>query len=286
MSGTKYRFRPVEKVLQEVRGLKGRTVYFVDDNIIGIPRRAKELFKALTPLKRRWASQVTIRFAHDGELMRLARESGCEGVFIGFETLSHTSAREVGKGINKPDKYLHDIRRIQKAGIRVVGSFILGFENDDLSVFRDTLDFLDRAKMDFAQFSLLTPLPGTDLFEQFEREGRILHRNWSKYDLGDVVFTHPLFTAKRLHFEKNHSYRRFYSIRSMIKRLGMPKTRGDLFVWIINLACRGFLTHRWGRGYWKWKEKESGMLDSDTSRPLPDSTKMEKSRRDNMTYLH
>ena len=265
MSGIKYRFRPIEKVVEEVRNLNGRTVYFVDDNIIGVPRRAKELFKALTPLKRRWASQVTVNFARDEELMRLARESGCEGVFIGFETLSLESTRDVGKGFNKPDEYLRDIRRIHKAGIRIVGSFILGFDGDDLSVFRDTLNFLDQAEMDFAQFSLLTPLPGTVLFKQFDKEERILHRDWSKYDLGDVVFTHPKLTAKRLHFEKNHAYRRFYSIRSMIKRLGLPRTRGDLFVWIVNLAFRGFLTSRWGNAYWKWKEKDSGMIDAGAS---------------------
>jgi len=264
MSGAKYRFRPIEKVVEEVRGLKGRTVFFVDDNIIGIPQRAKELFIALKPLNLRWGSQMTINFARDDELIRLARESGCEGVFIGFETLSHKSVRNAGKSVNKPDEYLDHIRRIRKAGIRVVGSFILGFENDDLSIFRDTLEFLDQARMDFAQFSLLTPLPGTAVFEQFDREQRIIHRDWSKFDLGAVVFTHPSFTAKRLHFEKNNAYRRFYSIRSMIKRLGMPKTRGDLVVWIINLAFRGFLTYHWGDEYWRWEEKESGILDAPT----------------------
>ncbi len=276
MSGIKYRFRPIAKVIEEVRSLNGRTVYFVDDNIIGVPQRAKELFKALAPLNRRWASQVTINFAHDEELMRLARESGCEGVFIGFETLSRKSVRDAGKGVNKPDAYLRDIRRIHKAGIRVVGSFILGFENDDLSVFRDTLDFLDQAEMDFAQFSLLTPLPGTALFEQFEREQRIVHRDWSKFDLGSVVFTHPLLTARRLHFEKNHAYRRFYSIRSMIKRLGMPKTRGDLFVWITNLAFRGYLTYRWGKEYWSWKERESGVADAAPPLSMPRPMNMDR----------
>jgi radical SAM superfamily enzyme YgiQ (UPF0313 family) len=278
MSGIKYRFRPIAKVIEEVRGLSGRTVFFVDDNIIGVPRRAKELFRALTPLNRRWASQVTINFAHDEELMRLARESGCEGVFIGFETLSRTSVQEAGKGVNKPDEYLRDIRRIRKAGIRVVGSFILGFENDDLSVFQDTLNFLDQAQMDFAQFSLLTPLPGTVLFEKFDQEARIIHRDWSKYDLGDVVFTHPLLTAKRLHFEKNHAYRRFYSIRSMIKRLGLPRNRGDLLVWIINLAFRGFLTNRWGNEYWRWKEKESDKVDASPALSMPDLRKIEENK--------
>jgi hypothetical protein len=118
--------------------------------------------------------------------------------------------------------------------------------------------------MEFAQFSLLTPLPGTALFRQFEEEQRIVHRDWSKYDLGSIVFEHPLLSAKRLHFEKNHAWRRFYSVRSILKRLGMPKSRGDLILWISNLAVSGALTCRWGSDYWSWKGEDSG----EVNRPL------------------
>jgi hypothetical protein len=119
--------------------------------------------------------------------------------------------------------------------------------------------------MEFAQFSLLTPLPGTALFRQFEEEQRIVHRDWSKYDLGSIVFNHPLLSAERLHFEKNHAWRRFYSIRSMIRRLGLPKTRGDLILWIANLAVKGALVYRWGREYRTWKGEGSGLVAD----PLP-----------------
>jgi radical SAM superfamily enzyme YgiQ (UPF0313 family) len=258
MSGVRYRFRPVERVVDELRGLDGRFIYFVDDNIIGMPRRSKDLFRALAPLKLGWASQVTVNFARDQELMRLARESGCYGVFIGFETFSNKSIRDAGKGVNRPDEYLRDIRRIHEAGIKVWGSFIFGFDNDALDVFRDTLDFIEKSQMEFAQFSLLTPLPGTALFSQFEEEQRIVDRDWSKYDLGSIVFNHPLLSAERLHFEKNHAWRRFYSIRSIIKRLGMPRTRGELILWIANLAVTGALNHRWGKDYWAWKGADSG----------------------------
>jgi radical SAM superfamily enzyme YgiQ (UPF0313 family) len=202
VSGVKYRFRPVQNVVEELSSLDSRFIYFVDDNIIGVPRRAKELFRALLPLKLGWASQVTINFSRDQELMRLARESGCYGVFIGFETFSNKSIRDAGKGVNRPDEYLSDIRRIHQAGIRVWGSFIFGFDNDGLDVFRETLAFIEKSKMEFAQFSLLTPLPGTALFRQFEEERRIVHRDWSKYDLGSIVFNHPLLSAERLHFER------------------------------------------------------------------------------------
>lgn len=258
MSGVRYRFRPAENVVEEVRSLNGRTIYFVDDNIIGNPERAKDLFRALAPLQQRWASQVTINFAYDDELMRLAKESGCQGVFIGFETLSQSSVRDAGKGVNRPDKYLDGIARIHKAGIKVWGSFIFGFDNDDLETFRETLDFIERSKMEFAQFSLMTPLPGTALFRQFEEEDRILHRDWRLFDLGAVVFKHPTFSAKRLHFEKNHAYRRFYSIPSMIKRLGFPKNRSDLILWVSNLAVRGVLNYKWGEQYLRWTDPDPG----------------------------
>jgi radical SAM superfamily enzyme YgiQ (UPF0313 family) len=265
MSGVKYRFRPVEKVVEEVRSLDSRFIYFVDDNIIGVPLRSKDLFKAFLPLKLGWASQVTINFARDPDLMSLARQSGCYGVFIGFETFSNKSIRDAGKGVNRPDEYLRDIRRIHEAGIKVWGSFIFGFDNDALDVFPQTLEFIEKSGMEFAQFSLLTPLPGTALFRQFEEEQRIVHRNWSKYDLGSIVFEHPLLSAKRLHFEKNHAWRRFYSFRSILKRLGMPKSRGDLILWIANLAVSGALTVRWGQDYWKWKAKDPGFAEQPLS---------------------
>ncbi|MBI4164569.1 MAG: B12-binding domain-containing radical SAM protein [Acidobacteria bacterium] len=257
MSGVKYRFRPAEQVVEELRTLDGRFIYFVDDNIIGNPQRAKALFKAFLPLKLGWASQVTINFARDPDLMRLARASGCYGVFIGFETFSNKSIRDAGKGVNRPDEYLRDIRRIHEAGIKVWGSFIFGFDNDALDVFRETLDFIEQSRMEFAQFSLLTPLPGTALYKQFEDEQRIVLRDWSKYDLGAIVFNHPLLSAERLHFEKNYAWRRFYSIRSIRRRLGMPKTRGDLILWIANLAVTGALKYRWGKEYWTWNGKDS-----------------------------
>lgn len=283
MSGIKYRFRPIEKIVEEIKTLNGRCIYFVDDNIIGIPKRAKELFKALIPLKQRWASQVTINFARDEELMKLARESGCQGVFIGFETFSKKSIRDAGKFVNKPKEYLRDIQRIHKAGIAVWGSFIFGFDNDDLDVFRDTLELIEESKMEFAQFSLLTPLPGTALFKQFEEENRIVHKDWKKYDLGAMVFKHPLFEGKRLHFEKNHAYRRFYSIRSMFKRLGVPKSRADVVLWICNLAVNGAIKYRWGRDYWSWKEKESGVRDV----PLPLGVdRVVKIRKDERLVAH
>lgn len=257
MSGVKYRFRPVEQVVEELQTLGGRFIYFVDDNIIGKPQWAKALFKALLPLKLGWASQVTVNFARDPELMRLARASGCHGVFIGFESFSNKSIRDAGKGVNRPDEYLRDIRRIHEADIKVWGSFIFGFDNDALDVFRETLDFIEQSRMEFAQFSLLTPLPGTALFKQFEDEHRIVDRDWSKYDLGSIVFNHPLLSAERLHFENNHAWRRFYSIRSILKRLGMPKTRGDLILWMVNLAVAGVLKCRWGKEYWTFNGEDS-----------------------------
>ena len=279
MSGVKYRFRPVEKVVEELRAIDARSIYFVDDNIIGNPKKAKLLFKAMAPLKRKWASQVTINFARDKELMRLARESGCQGVFIGFETTSDKSVRDAGKGVNRPKEYLRDIGRIREAGMKVWGSFIFGFDNDDLDVFQHTLEFVEKAKLEFAQFSLMTPLPGTALYRQFEEEQRFVHRDWEKYDLGSIVFRHPLLTAKRLHFEKNRAYRRFYSIRSMIKRNGLPKNKGDLFVWISNLAVRGLLNQRWGNDYWAWKEKDPGIVTDYTPPASRGLVKMTESDR-------
>jgi len=146
-------------------------------------------------------------------------------------------------------------------------------------VFRETLDFIEKSGMEFAQFSLLTPLPGTALFRQFEEEQRIVQRDWSKYDLGSVVFNHPLLSAERLHFEKNHAWRRFYSLRSILKRLGMPKTRGDLVLWIANLAVNGALNYRWGKDYWAWKGNGSDRVAQTLPAPSHHPTKIDETHR-------
>ncbi|MFQ5905233.1 MAG: B12-binding domain-containing radical SAM protein [bacterium] len=187
--GRTYRTRPIPDVIEEVRQLNNRTtIFFVDDNIIGRPAYARELFKALIPLKIRWFGQSSIMIARDRGLLRLAARSGCFGLFIGFESLSCTSLAQVGKTTNHVKDYSSAIKMIHDSGIGVVGAFIFGFDSDTEGVFEETVSFIDRNHIELASFSILTPLPGTRLYRMMEEQGRIIERDWARYTCGEVVF--------------------------------------------------------------------------------------------------
>jgi radical SAM superfamily enzyme YgiQ (UPF0313 family) len=165
VSGRKYRFRPVEEVVEEVRPLGG-WVGFVDDNITGSPRRAKELFEALIPLKLRWVGQADLNVAKDPELLSLAARSGCQALFIGLESLSQENLRAAGKSPNIGTDMGEAIRKIHRAGIEIIGSFVLGLDGDDRSVFARTAEFAERRTCPPRH-----SFPGTRSREQLEQEG-------------------------------------------------------------------------------------------------------------------
>ncbi|MBU4128722.1 B12-binding domain-containing radical SAM protein [bacterium] len=216
--GRRHRFRPVEDVVKEIESLEGNFTIFADDNVVAHKKYAKELFKALIPCKKRWFSQADLSMAQDEELLKLAAQSGCEGVYIGFESLSDIGLKKFKKYINFKDA----INRLKKHGIRVEGSFIFGFDSDDKRVFEKTLRFAQELRLDVATFHLLTPLPGTQLYEKLERENRIVVRDWSKYNLSTVVFQPKQMTREELQEGVRWTMKKFYSLFSMTKRLFPP----------------------------------------------------------------
>ncbi len=219
--GHTFRLRPLDAVLREIDGLGAKTVFFVDDNIVGNPRYAKELFRALIPRKIKWAGQSSLSFARDPELVRLAAASGCMGLFIGFESIDEESLQMVGKKANVVKDYEDAIRRIHQNGIAVFGAFIFGFDQDDESVFERTVQFAQRSKLEGAQFNVLTPYPGTAVFASLEREGRLLTKDWSRYDMTEVVFAPKKMSPETLRQGHDWAWREFYSLPSIIQRLPM-----------------------------------------------------------------
>ncbi|MBU0608075.1 MAG: B12-binding domain-containing radical SAM protein [Armatimonadetes bacterium] len=215
--GGRYRFRPVPEVVEEVRGLGG-WVGFVDDNIVGDRRRAKELFEALIPLKLRWISQGDLTMAKDPELLRLAKLSGCQAMYIGLESISDENLRATNKKSNLNCDMGEAIGKIHRAGIEIIGSFVLGLDGDDTTVFARTAAFARKHKLVAAQFSALTPFPGTVTNRELEAEGRIEDRDWSHYTMSNVVFSPKQMTSLQLHEGQVDTYRRFYSIPSILQR--------------------------------------------------------------------
>ncbi len=226
--GYRYRFRPIQEVVDEIRSMPSGGIAFIDDNIIGLPSRAKELFKAMIPLKRKWYGQADLKLATDPELLDLCAKSGCQWLFMGIESTNTQNLEDVGKSrVNKVKEYQKSIRAIQDAGINVFGSFIFGLDRDDQTVFDNTVQFCVDNRLPAANFYIFIPLPFTRLFDKMEKEGRILHRDWSRYDGNHVVFRPMLMTPNELMDGYLHAYRSLYSIRSILKRTFRP--RRDIF---------------------------------------------------------
>ncbi len=216
--GREFRTRPVDEVIEEIRTFRGRDFFFVDDNICGKPEYAKELFRALIPLRKVWGSQTSITFARDQELLRLYAKSGGQYAFIGFETISEESLAGINKRWNRPGSYGEAVRSIHDAGINVLGSFIFGLDEDDLSVFRRTLDFIMDIGIDAAQFHILTPFPGTRLYDKLESEGRIIVRDWARYHTGEVVFQPLRMNPEELEKGFYRIFRETYSWNNILRR--------------------------------------------------------------------
>uniref|UniRef100_A0A7V3RGP6 B12-binding domain-containing radical SAM protein n=1 Tax=candidate division WOR-3 bacterium TaxID=2052148 RepID=A0A7V3RGP6_UNCW3 len=217
--GGKFRTRPVECVIKEIRSLKSKFIGFSDDNIFGNRIYARKLFNALKYEGVIWMAQSSINIADDPELLHLAARSGCKGLFIGLESADAESLAQMQKGFQKPQKYKDYIARLHDEGIGVMGAFVLGNDNEDESIFEKTLEFAKKIKLDLAQFSILTPYPGTKLFNRLLKENRIFNFDWSKYDAGNAVFKPLKMTAEKLKEEVDKMWREFYRFDGILYRL-------------------------------------------------------------------
>lgn len=225
--GGRYRTRPVDDVEREVRSLRpfeGRfilknVVFFVDDNIAGNRAHAKELLTRMIPYRLKWLGQASTTIARDDELLDLCRKSGCMGLLIGFETLSKEKLANVRKGFNRPENYLDVINKIHDHGLGVSGAFVFGLDGDDTGVFDRTYDFVQRAKLESPYFSILTPYPGTRMFSRLQGEGRIIDRDWSKYNTNNVVYRPVGMTPDELFDGYFRLQNAVYSIPAIARRL-------------------------------------------------------------------
>jgi radical SAM superfamily enzyme YgiQ (UPF0313 family) len=241
--GHTYRMRPLDEVKKEVEILlRGQDfIFFVDDNIIGNANYARDLFSFLKGLKVKWVSHSSIDIAENEDLLTGAAESGCHGLFIGFESLSQDTLRSHHKTSNRVERYKEQIRKIHDRGIGIEGSFIFGSDEENSSVFHRVVDFCEETKIDAAVFAILTPFPGTRLYEQFQKEDRILSRDWDLYDMDHVVFRPRNMTMEELQEGHDWANRRFYSYGSMLERF-----------WPLRRSHQVFLPSNWAmRRAWK-----------------------------------
>jgi radical SAM superfamily enzyme YgiQ (UPF0313 family) len=247
--GGTYRKRPVEDIIQELRllwtskppnskfmiPLQDWFLLFLDDNLFANRQYARELLVRLRPFKKKWYSQAPISVAKDKELLKLAKQSGCILLAVGFESVVQESISLVNKTLNHTLLYHDAVKKIHDAGISVAGSFVLGFDEDDASVFEKTLRFAVESGVDLASFHILTPYPGTPFFNQIIKEDRLLkpYGNWQQFDTQHVVFKPKKMKPEELQEGFNWIWREFVSLQSIRKRGRL--TPNALFFWPVNL---------------------------------------------------
>jgi radical SAM superfamily enzyme YgiQ (UPF0313 family) len=222
--GPRYRRRPTDAVLAELRSLPaGRLIFFVDDNFTADVEGVKELLRAMIPLHRRWVTQMSIHAAHDEELLDLLRRAGCQAVLIGFESLSPETLREMKKSFNAMsggyEKALNNLRRYN---IRLYATFVFGYDADTLQTFDEVFTFAMEQEFYVAAFSHLMPFPGTPLYRRLEQEGRLLYPAWwldSDYRFSQVPFHPRNMSSEELSEKCMELRRRFYSLRNILARI-------------------------------------------------------------------
>ncbi len=203
----------------------GSIVAFVDDLHNSNRAYCRELWTALKPLNIKWGCQSTLFLADDEEMVKLAAESGCVSVFVGMESLDEDCLEETNKPFNRVQKFAQEIDMFHKYGIMVNPGIVFGFDNDDESVFERAVEFLTATKVELAYFNVLTPLPGTALYDRYNKEGRIFDRDWSKYDGKHVVFRPSRMTPEQLQEGFHWANHQFYSLPSIWKRLSGTQQR-------------------------------------------------------------
>ncbi|MGE5179677.1 MAG: B12-binding domain-containing radical SAM protein [Bacteroidota bacterium] len=228
--GHTYRTRPIEQVVRDVRLAKktgARHIAFIDDNIGVDWGYCEALWEALVPEKIVWMSQCSLQIAERPRMLALARRSGCRVLSFGIETTSEESLRSVEKGWNRPARYAEAIRAIRAHGIDVSTEMIVGFDGDDGTVFDRTRRFITENRISIPRVHILTPIPGTPLYAQLEREGRILHRDFSRYTGGRAVFRPRHLTPEALEAGFWAMYRPLFSWRGIWNRLRRNDARLD-----------------------------------------------------------
>ena len=219
--GETHRLRPISAVVDEVRRLPHRWMMFNDDNIIGNPSYSKELLKALIPLKKKWFGQASLTGLKKVENVELLAKSGCAGLLIGFESLSKPNLIRSQKYQNDPTEYREIIHSLHRFGIAICGSFIFGFDEDDPSVFEETVSFAIQTKLFSVIFMILTPYPGTAFYHRVKNEGRLVQDQWwllEKPEDSAPYFLPMKMSAEALREGWKRAWKEFNSFPSIWKR--------------------------------------------------------------------
>ena len=218
----RYRKRPVDPVVRDVREAKRwgtRYIAFIDDNIGVDWDYCARLWEALIPERIIWMSQCSLHIADRPDMLELASRSGCRMLSFGIESTSADSLAGIDKAWNRPARYREAVRRIRAYGIDVSTEMMIGLDGDDRSVFQRTYDFVMDNAISVPRVHILTPIPGTPLFDQLKDEGRILNEGFDRYTGGHVVFRPTHLDAAELEAGYWKLYERLFSWPAIVQRV-------------------------------------------------------------------
>jgi len=229
-----YRMRPPEDICHQFERSGEPYAVFIDNNLGSRPEYLRALCHKLRPLGRIWSAAVTLDITDDPALVRNMALAGCTGVFIGFESLSDDNLAAARKRTPRTQEYASRVRVLHDNGIQVNGSFVLGFDEDRKDVFARLAEWIETNRLECATFHILTPYPGTPLFRQMQRESRLLHRDWERYDTAHAVFQPKHMTPDELQLGYDWLYRRLFSMASIWRR--RPRGRSAVLPYLA-MSC-------------------------------------------------
>jgi radical SAM superfamily enzyme YgiQ (UPF0313 family) len=212
------RCRSVQHVVDEIRTLPAGPILFVDDNLYADRSYVRQLFEALVPLRRRWVGESTWHLAFDEELLHLTRESGCAGLFVGFDSVNQQHRMRKVPGTASPEStYVEAMRRITGAGIGLDAAFVFGLDADDASVFERSLGVIREGGAHMVCLNVLVPYPGTPIFQRLAREGRITEWDWGRYVSPHVCFEPKKMTARELREGTLWAQKEFFALPRLMR---------------------------------------------------------------------
>jgi len=223
--------RPVAHVIDEIRTLGAKEVLFLDPSPISDREYAKDLYAELAKLHITWAGLSTLDVTDDDELLELLAKSGCVGTLLGFESFHEDDLKSLCKYKNRVDDYQMVVGKLHDKGIVVLGTFMLGLDQDTVASIRAMPDLIEDTKIDIPRFAILTPFPNTPFYTQMDRESRILTKDWSKYDSIHCVFEPENMTREELEKEFISLWKESYSLRRIARRLRYtPRRKATTFI--------------------------------------------------------
>jgi len=251
VEGGNFRPRPVTNIIDEIESIPNKKLFFVDSSLTINPAYSKALFKEMASQGKKFECFGNINIlGRDEEFLKAASEAGCIRWLVGIESISQETVNSMKKGTNKVKDYAAAIQKIKDHGMLVTGLFMFGFDTDTIDVFDTTLQAMMDLDLDTATFSILTPYPGTGVFQDLEKSGRILTKDWSLYTEGNLVFQPRQMNREQLLLGTQQAAMEYYSYANSMRRCLHPDNL-QMNVWITKVAYNFFFTRQFNKELFK-----------------------------------